>query len=84
MKKWPAILFRYAGYRGVADDARSDLDRYTDGGAVSSYAVEAMSWATAKALIEGEPGEALNPAGSTTRDQTATLFMRLCRLYDLL
>ncbi len=79
-----AILFRYAGYRGVADDARSDLDRYTDGGAVSSYAVEAMSWATAKALIEGEPGGALNPAGSTSRDQTATLFMRLCRLYDLL
>ena len=70
-----AMLYRYASYKGYDVTKMKDLSGYSDGGSVSSYAVEALQWATGTGLITNMDG-ALNPTGSATRAQLATILMR--------
>lgn len=70
------ILYRYAQYKGQNVKADGSLDAYTDADQVHSYAVEAMTWANAEGLVTGTTGATLNPRGSATRAQVATMFMR--------
>ena len=72
-----AILYRYAGYKGF-DVAAADLSVCTDAGDIGSYAIEAMAWANAEGLITGVTDTALQPAGTGTRAQVATILMRFC------
>ena len=72
-----AILYRYAGYRGLNVSMKGDLNAFADAGTVSAYAVEAMRWAVAAGLINGENGR-LNPGGDATRAQVAAIFQRFC------
>ena len=74
-----AIMYRYAGKKGYDTAKRADLSKYPDEGQVSSYAKEALSWANAEGLINGTnngKGDALDPKGSATRAQVATILMR--------
>ena len=57
-----------------------DLSGYSDGGSVSSYAVEALQWATGAGLITDMGDGTLNPQGSATRAQVATILMRFLAL----
>ena len=50
---------------------------FPDVGNVSDYAVDAMRWAVEIGLINGMNGN-LNPQGSATRAQVATIMMRFC------
>ena len=74
------ILFRYAEKHGYRTDARlNGLELFYDEGYVSQYAYEALRWATAEGLIGGsaENGRLLlDPGGSATRAQVATILMR--------
>lgn len=72
-----AILYRYAGYRGLQVSPTGDLSAFPDAGTVSAYAVDAMRWAVAAGLINGENGR-LNPGGDATRAQVAAIFQRFC------
>ena len=71
------MLYRYAEAEGYDVSAAADLSGYPDAGKVQSYAQEAMSWAVAEGIVEGMDGN-LNPAGSATRAQIATILMRFC------
>ena len=74
-----AIMYRYAGKKGYDTTKRADLSKYPDAGQVSSYAKEALSWANAEGLINGTnngKGDVLDPKGSATRAQVATILMR--------
>ena len=66
------ILYRYA--KGTAQAGA--LDDYADAGIVSGWAKDAMSWAVAQGLISGKDGGALDPAGSASRAEVATILMR--------
>ena len=73
------ILYRYAGLRGVPTGGRADLGSFPDGGAVSSWAYDALSWANAAGLIAGtrEGGvDYLAPQQNATRAQVAVILMR--------
>lgn len=72
-----AILYRYAQYKGVDVSRKNDLLLFSDRAAVSSYAVDAVSWAVDAGLITGIDGR-LEPAGYANRAQVATILMRLC------
>lgn len=72
-----AILYRYAGYKGLDVSARGDLGQFPDAPAVSLYAADAMSWAVASGLINGTDGK-LDPGGAASRAQVAVIFQRLC------
>lgn len=72
-----AILYRYAGYKGLDVSARGDLGQFSDAWAVSLYAADAMSWAVASGLINGTDGR-LDPGGAASRAQVAAIFQRFC------
>lgn len=77
-----AILFRYAKVKGLDVTVPKDasLKAFPDAAKVSDYAKEAMLWAVNAKLINGIKGEketTLEPQGSATRAQVATLLYRL-------
>lgn len=72
------ILYRYAQVKGYSTAVRGSLAQFTDGAAVSDYAVEAMSWAVGSGLISGIGDNLLDPGGSATRAQLAAILMRFC------
>ncbi len=75
-----AMLYRYAVSKGmVTAPVTADLSIYSDAASVSAYAVEAMQWAVGTGLINGMAGK-LNPQGSATRAQVATMLMRFAQL----
>lgn len=73
-----AILFRYASFKGYDVGNRANLYGYTDMNQISEYALIAMQWANAEGLITGTTSTTLEPAGSATRAQVATILMRFC------
>ena len=70
------MLWRYAG-EPASDES---LSGYSDAANVSDWAAEAMSWALETGVIEGVTATTLQPQGTATRAQCATIFMR----YDAL
>ena len=75
-----AMLYRYATGKGVVKaPAAADLSIFADASSVSPYANEAMQWAVSAGLINGMDGK-LNPQGSATRAQVATMLMRYAEL----
>lgn len=73
-----AILYRYAQLKGYDVTASGSLNGYADASQTSSYAVAAMQWANAEGLISGISSTVLDPQGSATRAQVATILMRFC------
>lgn len=76
-----AVLMRWAEARGGDVSARADLASYPDAGDVSGWAAESMSWAVADDVLRGAEREdgtlLLDPQGTASRAQAATLMMRL-------
>lgn len=75
------LLYRFAGYKGydVSIGGDTNILRFTDGAAVSGYAVPAMRWACGSGMVCGiaqKGGMLLAPRDTTTRAQAATLIMR--------
>jgi hypothetical protein len=70
------MLFNYAKLMKYDISATGDLSMYTDAGVVSSWAKEAMAWAKGHGIISGVSATSLDPAGTATRAQFATMLMR--------
>jgi hypothetical protein len=66
-----AILWRFAG----KPKAEGNLSGFSDGASVSSYATDALVWATQTGIIQGLNG-ALDPARSATRAEIAAMVQR--------
>lgn len=73
------MLYRYAKLMGSDVTASTSLDAFPDAGSVASWASEAMQWAVAIGLIQGNDGS-LNPTATATRAEVATILMRFCQL----
>lgn len=69
------MLWRYKGSPVVFG---GDLWQFTDGYAVSSYAMDAMRWAVSTGLMGGANGR-LSPQASTTRAEAAAILARFCQ-----
>ena len=67
-----AILMRYAQMRGLDTSARANLSAYPDDDEVSPWGAQAMSWAVATGIINGENGR-LNPQGTAYRCEFAAM-----------
>ena len=74
-----AILYRYAQYKGYDVEKTADLTAYADAAAIHSYAKNAMSWAVAAGILNGVSSTSLEPAGSATRAQVATVLTRFAQ-----
>lgn len=73
-----AILYRYAQFKGYNTAAGSSLSGFSDASRISPYATTAMQWANSNGLITGVTSTTLDPQGSATRAQVATILMRFC------
>lgn len=71
------MLYRYASYAGENMEATADLSSYDDANAISIWAEEAMAWAVAAGILTGKGAERLDPAGTATRAEFATILMRM-------
>ena len=79
-----AILYRYAKWSGVDVTKTADLASFPDAGKVSAYAEEPLAWAVANGIVSGtlRGGKAyLDPQGSATRAQTASMLMRYAKTF---
>jgi hypothetical protein len=70
------MLYRYSLYKGYGIEARADLGPYADSGDISSWAIDAMSWANAEGLITGRTGAELAPKDKASRAEIATILYR--------
>lgn len=73
-----AILYRYAAFKGLDMTKTADLSKFTDSGKISSWAKPALSWANAEGLISGKSGDVLDPLGTATRAEVATILRNFC------
>lgn len=75
------ILYRYAKQKGYDVSKTAALTGFSDADKVSGYAFDAMQWAVAEELLKGSNGK-LDPQGSATRAQVATILMRFMQKYE--
>lgn len=66
------MLYRYAGKPAVT----GDLDGFTDADQVGDWADEAMAWAVAEGIVQGDTPTTLNPTGTATRAEAAAMLQR--------
>lgn len=70
------MLYNYAKYKGYNLTAQGDLTAFPDGDSVQPWAETAMTWANGNQLINGHDDGTLEPGGTTTRAQAASILMR--------
>jgi hypothetical protein len=70
------MLHNYAKSVGLDVSEFGDLAGFGDGAAASGWAAAALRWAAAAGLVSGKPGNLLDPKGSATRAEVATILQR--------
>lgn len=71
------MLYRFEkDYRNQKVSATGSLSAFLDGNKVSSWARDAMSWAVGKGLLQGRDTGHLDPAGTASRAEVATILQR--------
>lgn len=75
-QEFAQMMYNYAKYKGYDLTAQGDLAQFPDGDSVQEWAVPAMTWANGNALINGHDDGTLEPGGTTTRAQAASILMR--------
>lgn len=70
------MLMRYAKYKGMDVSATVELTKYADADQIGEWASDAVHWAVAVGLINGTTPTTLEPQGTSTRAQVATILMR--------
>ena len=72
-----ALLNRYMDYLGRDTSVRGDLSRFSDGGKVSAWAADSLSWANGAGVITGRPDGTVDPQGTATRAEVAAMLQRI-------
>ena len=73
------ILYGYAQYKGYDVSAGGELSSFTDGASTSGWAAEAVRWAVGSGLLSGKGGGVLDPQGTATRAEVASILMRFAQ-----
>ena len=75
-QEFAQMLYNYASYKDYDLTAQGDLASFPDGDSVQEWAEAAMAWANGNELINGHDDGTLEPGGTTTRAQAASILMR--------
>lgn len=79
------ILYRYAQYCDYDTSASNRLYAFSDRNSVHGWAFNAISWAVGAGIITGinsKAGTIIQPTGTATRAQIATIMMRFIQYFD--
>ena len=72
-----AVIFnKYAKYKGKNVSATNNLSGFSDKNKVSSYATAQVKWAVGAGVITGTADKKLNPQGSATRAEAASMLYK--------
>ncbi|MBC8536407.1 S-layer homology domain-containing protein [Feifania hominis] len=71
------MMFRYANTLGMDRSESAELSRFSDGEKTADWAREAMQWAVGSWLVTGREGAVLDPTGTASRAEVATMLQRL-------
>lgn len=77
------MLKRFADYKSFDTSLRGNLDRFKDTSSVSSFAIDAMSWAVGNGIISGTSDNCLNPQGQASRAECSIMLTRFAQKYNL-
>ena len=77
------MFYRYAEYKGYDTTITGSIDRFTDKGDISDWAVDAMKWAVGYGLIQGKDNNILDPKGYATRAEFAAMLHRFIEKNEL-
>lgn len=75
------ILHRYAIQQELDTTQKAELDAFADAAQISNFALEAMQWAVAVEILNGD-GTGLSPAGNATRAQCAKMMVVFLETYS--
>ena len=75
-EEFAQMMYNYASYKEYDLTLEGDLSQFEDASAISSWAETAMSWANGSGLINGHDDGTIDPQGTTTRAQAASILMR--------
>jgi len=70
------ILYNYASFMDYDVSASGNISEFTDSEKLSSWAVDATKWSVGAELISGKSDGILDPTGTATRAEIATILMR--------
>ncbi|MDD3569878.1 MAG: S-layer homology domain-containing protein, partial [Lachnospiraceae bacterium] len=74
-----SILYRYSKFKGYdTTQGGMAVREFSDYSKLSSWATESTAWAVNAGLISGTGNSQLDPQGSATRGQAASILMRYC------
>lgn len=74
-EEFAQMMYNYASYKEYDLTLEGDLSQFEDASAISSWAETAMSWANGSSLINGHDDGTIDPQGTTTRAQAASILM---------
>ena len=66
------ILHRYAGQPSASSNSKS----FADSGEVSAWANDAIDWAVSAGILNGKPGNVLEPAIVVSRAEVSAMIVR--------
>ena len=75
-QEFAQMLYNYAKYKGYDLTAEGDLAQFPDSESVADWAETAMRWANGNQLINGHDDGTLEPDGTATRVQAASILMK--------
>ena len=75
-EEFAQMMYNYASYKEYDLTLEGDLSQFEDASAISGWAETAMSWANGSGLINGHDDGTIDPQGTTTRAQAASILMR--------
>ena len=71
------MVARFANYKGKYAKKTYNLNKFTDGSQVSTYAKEYMQWAIASGVMSGKyNGTKLDPLGTATRAECSKMLLK--------
>ncbi len=70
------VMFNYARYKGYDTMTLGTISQFNDAYQVASYASYPLQWAVGNGLIGGTTGNMLNPKGTATRAEIASIVTR--------
>lgn len=75
-QEFAQMLYNYAKYKGYDLTAAGDLSTFPDANSIADWAEAAMRWANGNGLINGHDDGTLEPGGTATRAQAASVLMK--------
>lgn len=70
------IVSNYAKFMKYDLSGTTDLSKFVDAAAISTWANTPLGWAVANSLISGKPGQVLDPSGNATRAECVVILVR--------